>query len=607
MTEEKVKKRGWVKNAAIIFLSIMLVLTFFSNTIMNRSLPEVAAQYVSSGTITTKIRGSGTVEANASYEVKISQSRKVESVMVKVGDPVETGDTLFLLADTQSDELKQAQDTLEELNLSYQKAVINAADTDYAKENRNIQLAREELAEAEAELGQNRVTDAQIKTAENAVEVAKNAVKTAEEKVTKCENQVADAEAALNSAGSGGSVDTSTIQSNLDAAKRNLTTLQLTHQAAWSALKTEAEARAQAAGGGATAEDYMGVVALENAAEGSAHHDWYVAYTAITAAQDEVNKYQLQLDSAQSAGNNYDYYSGELSSARSELTKANKKLAEAKADQAELEEKLAELKSQKEKYDAAEDDVKAKQKALEDLLFDFSEQQKADGKEAAIYELDLQKMRSDLADQQQLVSKLQSEAVGTEIKADVYGVVKSINVTAGNTTTPDQAVAVIEVVDRGYSVSFAVTTEQSQKVSIGDPADVTNAYWGSNITATLATIKNDPNNPGKGKLLVFDVGGDVESGSSLSLSIGQRSANYDLIVPNSAVRSDSNGSFVLIVQTKSSPLGNRFVAERVDVKVLATDDINTAVSGGLNSNSDMVITTSAKPIEPGMLVRMPDN
>lgn len=28
MTEQKVKNRGWVKNVAIIFLAVMLVLTF---------------------------------------------------------------------------------------------------------------------------------------------------------------------------------------------------------------------------------------------------------------------------------------------------------------------------------------------------------------------------------------------------------------------------------------------------------------------------------------------------------------------------------------------------------------------------------------------------
>ena len=38
--EHKEINRGWVKNAAIIFLAVLLVLTFFSNTIMNASLPR---------------------------------------------------------------------------------------------------------------------------------------------------------------------------------------------------------------------------------------------------------------------------------------------------------------------------------------------------------------------------------------------------------------------------------------------------------------------------------------------------------------------------------------------------------------------------------------
>ena len=50
MNEKAGKRRDWVKNAAIVFLTIMLILTFFSNTIMNYSLPEVAIQYIQSGT-----------------------------------------------------------------------------------------------------------------------------------------------------------------------------------------------------------------------------------------------------------------------------------------------------------------------------------------------------------------------------------------------------------------------------------------------------------------------------------------------------------------------------------------------------------------------------
>ena len=42
-----------------------------------------------------------------------------------------------------------------------------------------------------------------------------------------------------------------------------------------------------------------------------------------------------------------------------------------------------------------------------------------------------------------------------------------------------------------------------------------------------------------------------------------------------------------------------------DVTVLAKDDVNTAVSGGISAY-DRVLTTATKPVEDGMLVRLPD-
>ena len=86
--EIKVKNREWVKNAAIIFLAVLLGLTFFSNTIMNRTLPEVATAGVVSGSITAKVRGSGKVTANGSTEVKMKETRAIKSVLVRVGQEV---------------------------------------------------------------------------------------------------------------------------------------------------------------------------------------------------------------------------------------------------------------------------------------------------------------------------------------------------------------------------------------------------------------------------------------------------------------------------------------------------------------------------------------
>ncbi len=54
--ETQVKKREWVKTAAIIFLAVLLVLTFFSQTIMNRSLPEAATAAAQSASVSASWR-----------------------------------------------------------------------------------------------------------------------------------------------------------------------------------------------------------------------------------------------------------------------------------------------------------------------------------------------------------------------------------------------------------------------------------------------------------------------------------------------------------------------------------------------------------------------
>ena len=82
--EMKPKKREWVKNAAIILLAVLLVLTFFSNTIMNRTLPEVSTQYVTDGKINAKVRGTGTVTANGNHQVKAGQTREIRSVRLQI-------------------------------------------------------------------------------------------------------------------------------------------------------------------------------------------------------------------------------------------------------------------------------------------------------------------------------------------------------------------------------------------------------------------------------------------------------------------------------------------------------------------------------------------
>ena len=129
MTEQRVKNRGWVKNVAIIFLAVMLVLTFFSNTIMNASLPEAAVQYVQSGSITTQIRGTGTITAKEVYEVKTTTSRKVQSVLVTKEQEVKVGDVLLILeAMKMENEILAARDGVVASVAVTKGATVNSGD-----------------------------------------------------------------------------------------------------------------------------------------------------------------------------------------------------------------------------------------------------------------------------------------------------------------------------------------------------------------------------------------------------------------------------------------------------------------------------------------------
>ena len=624
MTEQKVKKRGWVKNAAIIFLTVMLVLTFFSNTIMNHSLPEVAAQYVQSGSLNSKIRGTGTVSANESYEVKSDQTREVLSVPVKVGDKVQVGDTLILFADAESKQLQEAQDALDALVLAYQKALINASDADYAKENRDIKLAQQALDKAKAERDANTYSAADYASAKANVNRAKTEVTIQQAKVDSLQDQLSGMSPGNDNSSIYAQIKSK--QAELTTAQQDLASDQLTYGADYATLtdlanayKVEYEKSNPSKGNVSvytkslvtwfqsqitSSTDPNDDIALpygSDKVKASAATKMIKAYTEINSDNENIASINNTISELQGQINYGDY---NYNTVKNQLKDAKTLLVALQTAQANFETGLKELEEKKTKYEEAVKAVETNQKNLEDLMFALAEKQKTDGKTKASTALDLAAQRTQIERKKQELEKLKVGGEGASVVSKVNGIVATINVSAGKTSQADTALMVIEVPDMGYGISIPVTVEQSKKVKVGDPGEIAN-YYGSEITATLVGIKSDPQNPGKNKLLSFKLQGEIESGTQLSVSIGERGGSYETIVPNSSVRSDNNGSFVLVIIAKSSPLGNRYVAQRVDVKVLASDDVNSAVSGGLTT-SDFVITTSNKPIEPGMQVRMPD-
>ena len=168
------RRKDIIKNITIIFLIIMLVLTFFSSTIMNRSLPEVAAQYAYSGQITTSVRANGTTAANENYQVIIEEGRIIHAVHVRRGDRVQEGDLLFTLEDGESTELLDAQDKLTAAKLDYEKWKLQTQN-EVSDAEREIRYQTEDLAKIKAR-GVNGSTDtsAQEKNIQRTLEEALN-------------------------------------------------------------------------------------------------------------------------------------------------------------------------------------------------------------------------------------------------------------------------------------------------------------------------------------------------------------------------------------------------------------------------------------------------
>ena len=534
MNENGKKKREWVKTAAIIFLSVMLVLTFFANTIQNYSLPEVATSYVQSGMITAKIRGTGQVVSGDPYVVKSPETRKVASVAVRAGDIVQKGDVLLYLEDEESEELQTAKKALEDAKNAYDLALlsenITSSDIFSATEGVTSEVYRQQITNAQAALTRaERAYDAAVA----AYDAAKAAEKPYEDKVNDVQRQI-DNHAAQIAHDS----DPNLIamnKSNIEAAQAEYDKANAVSGGDSAVVKPAAEKFAAAQK--VENDRANGVINLSKAKA-----DW------------ELQLYIVQQD----------------------LTAAKNVTAQ------------------------REEEVKAAEKEKTEKMEDLT---KLSGNIQTVMEL--QQKLDAVNEAQKKVDELTAKSVDATITAPISGTVSEVKVTAGETAGKDAEVVTMQPEGAGYTLSVTVTNEQAKRLSVGDKADLVNAWRYDDVEVTLAKIKPDKQDPGQKKELIFNVTGQVTVGQTFNISVGQKSANYDLIVPNSAIREDTNGKFILIVESKSSPLGNRYVATRVDVEVLASDDTQSAISGAVN-NYAYVITTSNKPVEAGKLVRMPE-
>ncbi len=690
-------KKDIIKDISIVFLVIMLVLTFFSNTILNWSLPQVSGRYTEYGEIKTGVRGSGTVVSNMTYTETIKGSRTIEEVFVNRGKQVEEGDILMRLSPTESDAIDALKAEIESLEDAYTVAILSKTETSYYTDEVAIQHAEEDLALIKDERAL--FTDEYVASVKKNAEDAEKALEEAQDKVALLEeklNEITDtsdepeivkareeydtAQKAYDSAKkaledlsytdtSGLEAQRESLYDSLSAAEtrrdrkradskellemaNNVTTtkkaLTLAITAYDQAVDTYEQALAEH-----DPENPESVTRLENATAKkteaetakneaqSAYDEAERAYndnksdiieaqraiedlnTEITGYENEI--YYLRMSIAQANTENREYNGAKtllenrektLAEKKETLDKVVKQLNKATSDELKLAKKAldeaTEVKAEADKellkldeIEALDEQIKTAERSLQLMKYSLEQKKKSDEQSNQLDEYNLNKQLDKIRKKKEELKELQGNSKeGYELRASHSGTVTEVNFKPGELATDGAGAVVIQVVESGYSISFSVSNTDAQKVKIGDTATVSDTYWGQKVGATLTSIV--PDSGGKTKTLNFDLSGDVNVGQTLTLLVGEKSTGYSSVIPKNALHEDSNGKFIYITKTKSTPLGNRYVATRLDVTVAASDDKNVAIVTDDTYLYEYVILSSTKPFEAGEYVRLSD-
>lgn len=202
------------------------------------------------------------------------------------------------------------------------------------------------------------------------------------------------------------------------------------------------------------------------------------------------------------------------------------------------------------------------------------------------------------------LQKVQSE--NGEVKAPEDGVLKSSTIAAGG-VTDDTASLMFGW--GGYRVKGNLTAGDLSKAETGDEVKIMVPGQGKTLKKNIGEISGNTNQQGEGQTAAGVFYAEMEEkeavyGSEISYEISrQTDSSYKQVIPLSAVRKDSDGTFCLVAEEEKTVLGNEYRAKRVAVTVVEKDSTSAAITSSLGQE-DKIITGSSKDIAPEDKVRL---
>ena len=545
-------RRARVIKAMIAFVALLAVLTFFSNTIMNMTIPKVMGSYASRGNLSYSNGSRGEIVVDNQTEIKGLEGRVVDEIKVTSYDTVKKGDTILTLKPIEDDE-----------TLATKKASLKTLEREKAYAARQPKQATDFSIQTDA-----------INTAKTTLSEAKDTLKKVQNKKSAISNnqKIIDEE----------SVKKVSLEATVAAAAKTVED-----------LKTQIDKL------------------LTEKAPLDAQITVYKETNTPEPTEDELlnnsTPYAILVNKVKEKEE-------EIKKLNDLLKPAEERMNEASADLAECEGKISKAEAAIESLEglpseaSAKNEVTSAQNALNNANKAYS-----DAKKTASVEADKAKdtendRDEDIAKLKAEIEKLEEAAKITEIKAPAAGFVYNLSVAAGDSLTAKTVVGyILPEEHRECSVTFKFDTKVAQNIWAGQQLEITSGFAQS---CTVISKKPDPDNP-RGKMLVkchID-GEDSWPGEEIMVNAGRGNDNYKCVVPSSAVNEDNGGQFVYAIIGSSTPLGDKYTVKRIDVTVEATDGAFSAITsakGELDKYDVMIVIRSEKPLEDGQRVRLED-
>ena len=592
----------------IVLLGIMLLFTVISRSAASFTVAQVRVEQPQARKIEHKVTGDGTVEKLLDQAVYASADILVAKVNVREGQNVKKGQTLAVLdMDSLKDKIRTLSDDIEVLQLQ-NDALVSAEAKKNSDRNQAVARAKEDYRDS-VRNNADAVRDAKKDAKDTKTRLRREQAQAYEKKLEELQTAVKEAKKAYDDA-------LEQQKTEVQQEKRAIEDAAQTPVSDYSDTITQIEINQKQRELDDAQKKLDALTKQKDEGQLDASDDqWENQYNTVQTLKDELVTAKLrqqakkneassqEADRRQTLARAQEDYENVVSKNERLVSEAEQKWKESKCtlqtfaqgeDEEPQDTSAAEdaQKAVKTAQKQQEQQNKAAKRALEDAA-----ETEAKDNSAKINAVTIAQK------QQQLATLQKVKASGGKVKAQMGGVVSSVQLTVGEKTT-DTAAFLLADTSGGLRFTTQISKEDAVYVETGDTVTL---KAGDQTWEDMTVLSTETEKDHTVKVTVYVPKKTISLGANVSMELRKTSKEYPVTVPIAAIHSEKDKYFVYTMEKADTVLGGAYVAKKTNVTIAEKNGEYAAIKDGDLSSGDSVIVNSDAVLSAGEKVRLQES